>query len=119
MALSDRHRKLLRDAQIQVIEEPIAEVGIVGQKIAALRMASGKLHHFDTLYSALGAKVRSDLALRLHARSDENGELLVDKRYQTSIAGLYAAGDVVKGLHQIGVAYGHAAVAATAIHNSL
>ena len=33
--------------------------------------------------------------------------------------GLYVAGDVVEGLAQVAVAEGHAAVAATAIHNRL
>ena len=33
--------------------------------------------------------------------------------------GLYAIGDVVRGLNQISVAADHAAVAATRIHNSL
>ncbi len=33
--------------------------------------------------------------------------------------GLYAAGDVVRGLGQVGVAAGQAAIAATAINNSL
>ncbi|SNS87210.1 hypothetical protein SAMN06265795_10856 [Noviherbaspirillum humi] len=37
----------------------------------------------------------------------------------TSVPGLYAAGDVVSGLNQIAVATGQAAIAATAIHNSL
>ena len=33
--------------------------------------------------------------------------------------GLYAAGDVVKALNQMSVGIGHAAIAATAIHNFL
>jgi hypothetical protein len=37
----------------------------------------------------------------------------------TSVDGLYAAGDVVSDLHQLSVAEGHAAIAATMIHNSL
>jgi thioredoxin reductase (NADPH) len=119
MALSDRERRILRDADVQVIEDVIAEVAIEHGKIAAIKLASGKSHYFDTLYSALGIKVRSDLALRLHAEHDENGELFVDQHHQTSIAGLYAAGDVVKGLNQICVASSHAAIAATAIHNSV
>jgi thioredoxin reductase (NADPH) len=43
----------------------------------------------------------------------------VDDKQRTSVEGLYAAGDVVTDLHQLSVATGHAAVAATAIHNSL
>jgi thioredoxin reductase (NADPH) len=38
---------------------------------------------------------------------------------QTTVADLYAAGDVVSGLNQVSVAVGNAAMAATAIHNSL
>jgi len=35
------------------------------------------------------------------------------------VPGLLAAGDIVSDLNQISVAVGHAAIAATAIHNSL
>ena len=45
--------------------------------------------------------------------------MLTDAHQQTSVAGLYAVGDVVEGLDQISVATGQAAVAATAIHNLL
>ena len=38
---------------------------------------------------------------------------------RTSVPGLYAAGDVTLELHQISVATGQAAIAATDIHNSL
>jgi thioredoxin reductase (NADPH) len=37
----------------------------------------------------------------------------------TSVPGLYAVGDVVSALNQIAVATGHAAIAATAVHNGL
>ena len=41
----------------------------------------------------------------------------MDEHNRTTVPGLYAAGDVVRGLNQIVVAMGHAAVAATDIHN--
>jgi thioredoxin reductase len=47
------------------------------------------------------------------------GWLKADDHQRTSIDGLYAAGDVVSDLHQIAVATGHAAIAATHIHKSL
>ena len=43
----------------------------------------------------------------------------VDSHQKTSVPGLYGAGDVVTDLHQIAVATGHAAIAATAVHNAL
>jgi thioredoxin reductase (NADPH) len=119
MRLSDKERQALEHKNIRIIEEPIAEVSIEGDKIEALRMRSGKTHRFDTVYSMLGVNVRSDLATALGANCDEDGNLFVDRHLQTSIDGLYAAGDVVDGLNQISVATGHAAIAATAIHNRL
>ena len=69
------------------------------------------------LYSALGLKSRSDLALSLGAEHDSSGSLVVDDHCQTTVKGLYAAGDIVRGLDQIVVGMGHAALAATHIHN--
>jgi thioredoxin reductase (NADPH) len=43
----------------------------------------------------------------------------VDEHQQTSVERVYAVGDVVSDLHQLTVATGHAAVAATNIHNQL
>jgi thioredoxin reductase (NADPH) len=47
------------------------------------------------------------------------GALQIDCHSQTTVPGLYAAGDVTQGLNQIVVAMGQAAKAATRIHNSL
>jgi thioredoxin reductase (NADPH) len=74
---------------------------------------------FEIVYSALGCHPQNQLASRLGARCDEHGALVVNAHQQTSIAGLYAAGDVVRGLNQIVVAEAEAAMAATDIHNRL
>ena len=74
---------------------------------------------FDTVYPVLGGAAQSQLATALGARVDEAGELVVDAKQQTSVDGLYAIGDVVSGLNQISVAMGHAAIAASAIHQRL
>lgn len=74
---------------------------------------------FDYLYLALGCASQAGLACALGARQDELGNLLVDSHQMTAVEGLYAAGDVVRGLNQIAVAAGEAAIAATAMHNRL
>jgi thioredoxin reductase (NADPH) len=81
--------------------------------------ADGTRHDIDVLYPAMGATVRSDLATGLGADCTAPGSLRVDDRQRTSVDGLYGAGDVVSDLHQLSVATGHAAIAATEIHNSL
>jgi thioredoxin reductase (NADPH) len=107
----------VRRHAIKVIHEPIAVLEVEGNRIQAMRTGSGQEHRFDVLYSALGLKLRSDLAISLGAEHDEAGALIVDDHNRTTVDGLYAAGGVVKGLDQIVVAMGHAAVAATDIHN--
>jgi thioredoxin reductase (NADPH) len=79
----------------------------------------GAEHNVDVLYPAMGCDVRSDLALAVGAACTDIGNLQVDDHQRTSVDRLYGAGDVVSDLHQISVATGHAAIAATAIHNSL
>jgi hypothetical protein len=46
-------------------------------------------------------------------------DALVNQKQKTTVSGLYAAGDVVQSLSQISVAFGQAAVAASAINLSL
>lgn len=84
-----------------------------------LTTRSGKTYRFDTLYSALGCDVRSELARAIGAACDGTGQIVVDDKLRTSVPNLYAVGDVANDLNQIAVAAGHAAIAATTIHNWL
>lgn len=81
--------------------------------------AVGPVREYDTLYPALGSDSQSQLAQALGAAVDDEGALRTDAHQQTSVDGLYAIGDVVSALNQIAVAVGHAATAATAVHNGL
>lgn len=81
--------------------------------------AEGTRRVFDTLYPVLGSDAQSALALALGAGHDDNAELEVGADMQTRIDGLYAIGDVVSALNQVAVGVGHAAVAATQVHNRL
>jgi thioredoxin reductase (NADPH) len=117
MELDRNQRARVERHGIKLVEEPVAALDIEEGRISAVRMRSGTKHRFDVLYSALGMKVRSDLAVGLGAKHDEAGALFVGEHNRTSVKGLYAAGDVVHGLSQIVVGMGHAAIAATDIHN--
>ena len=119
LEMTDEERRGIKAQGVKLEEEPVAEVIINDARIAALRFVSGREQVFDTLYSALGTRVRADLAVKLGAEADADGALLTDGHQRTSIAGLWAAGDVVSGLNQMAVAYGQAAIAATDIHRQL
>lgn len=81
--------------------------------------AEGNRHVFDTVYAALGAPGRVDLARQAGVALGANGEIRTDDHMRTSVEGIYAIGDVVTDLNQIAVAFGHAAIAATAAHRAL
>lgn len=117
MELDGEEWELANRHGVKVVTEPIGELRVEGDRIAAIRLESGAEHRFDLIYSALGLTLRSELAVALGAEHDATGALTVDEHNRTSVAGLYAAGAVVRGLDQIVVAMGHAAIAATDIHN--
>ena len=105
-------------AKAGVILLPVATAMRCDADACIVQTEAGE-HRFDTLYPVLGSDAQSTLAEVLGAKVDEQGELLVDAHMQTNVDGLYAIGDVVSALNQISVAVGHAAIAATAIHNRL
>jgi thioredoxin reductase (NADPH) len=103
---------------VELIRTPIDNVQLEGDRVTALSWG-GAFRSFDLVYSALGTSANAELAEGLGARLGEDGRLFVDAHQQTSVPGLYSAGDVVRGLNQIAVATAEAAVASTAIHNAL
>jgi thioredoxin reductase (NADPH) len=84
-----------------------------------IALVDGSVVEVDVLYPAMGAQVRSGLARTLGARHNAAGCLTVDHQQRTSVPNLYAIGDVTLELHQLSVAVGHAAIAATDIHRAL
>ncbi|GAB3646656.1 NAD(P)/FAD-dependent oxidoreductase [Ramlibacter alkalitolerans] len=110
----------LRECGVRLAESPPhrIECGVEGCGVR-VELQSGQVLEFDTLYPALGLHHACDLATALGARSRPDGQLEVDAHQQTTVDGLYAAGDVAMDLNQISVAAGHAAIASTAIHNRL
>ncbi len=82
-------------------------------------LIDGRPRAFDVVYSMLRTRQKPGLAVPLGASTDGEGALLVDRDQMTSVPGLYAIGDVVSALNQISVANGHAAIAATHVHNAL
>ena len=107
----------LDSAGIARIDGPCGGYAIEDGQLA-LDTAQGRLR-FDSVYPALGSRVRSELAAGAGATTSADGCLVVDAHQQTNVPGLFAAGDVVKGLDQISHAMGEGGVAATAIRNYL
>ncbi len=103
---------------IETVNGPCQAVAAHGDCIV-VDTAEGH-YTFDSIYPALGSDSHNELAGQIGADlSGETGCILVDSHQRTSVAGLYAAGDVVIGLDQISNAMGEGGVAATTIRNDL
>jgi thioredoxin reductase (NADPH) len=118
MGLDPEEEAQVAAHNIEVVGEPIVALDCSADEVR-LRAENGAEHRFDVLYSALGIRVRSELAVSLGAEHDEEGAIIVDEHSATSVDGLYAAGDVTAGLRQIVVGVAQAARAAVHIHNRL
>src|SRR3546814_20771212 len=77
----------------------------------ALHLTNGTELHFDTVYPALGSDSNNALARQLGIDLSDDRCIVVDTKQRASVAGVYAAGDIVMSLDPISVAMGHAAVA--------
>jgi len=118
LTLDPKQEHMLQALGISLPLRPVTDLRVEGDEITAI-MADGKQERVEVLYPALGCNVRSDLLVGLGGEVDENGYIVTNLHQQTSVPGVYAAGDVVNELNQLAVGTAHAAIAATAIHNEL
>ncbi len=115
--LDAEQRASLEEIGVKLIDGPIETIEPGDERIAIV--TSGGREEYDTLYPALGSDTHTQLAVMLGARLGEDQCIGVDAHQRTSVTGLYAAGDVVRGLDQISHAMGEGGVASTAIRNDL
>jgi thioredoxin reductase (NADPH) len=88
--------------------------GLVGEgAFRGVHYEDGTEENFDGLFVALGSANATDLALKAGAAFDQ-GKLVLDGDLQTTLPGLYAAGDCTGGILQVSVAVGEGAKAALA-----
>ena len=116
-ALDPQCEAELDKAGIARIDGPCGGYAIEDGQLA-FDTSKGRLR-FDSVYPALGSRVRSDVAAEAGAMLSEDDCIVVDSHQRTNVPGLFAAGDVVKGLDQISHAMGEGGVAATTIRNYL
>jgi thioredoxin reductase (NADPH) len=107
----------LAEAGVALLDDAVREVRCEDGRVQLL-LARGGFQDFDVAYSGLGIEPQTDLVEVLRPCVAEDGRIETDEHQETSVPGLYAAGDVVTGLNQIAVAMAQGEIAATAIHNA-
>jgi thioredoxin reductase len=112
-------RTTLERAGVPVDERPV--VGVRGRKgaLEAVVFADGDELPRDSLLVAAPLRQRSSLAADLGAELTERGTVDVDAFGQTTVPGLYAAGDVSAAMQQVAGAIADGSRAAAAINDNL
>ncbi|MDP5038939.1 MAG: FAD-dependent oxidoreductase [Candidatus Gracilibacteria bacterium] len=104
-----------------VLNEEVDEIagGVFMEKVI---LKSGKQLKADGIFVAVGSDPNTKLVHHLNPEMDQEGCLVVDKRQQTSVAGLYAAGDVTTNSNKFKQTIMSAAegcLAANSVHEDL
>jgi thioredoxin reductase (NADPH) len=117
LKVGENDQRKLDNARIDCVDGPAQAVAVTGDCIV-VDTADGH-YTFDSVYPALGSDTHTQLGEMVGAKLAGDGCFLCDDHQRASVAGLYAAGDVVHGLDQISHAMGEGGVAATTIRNDL
>jgi thioredoxin reductase (NADPH) len=112
------HMEKLSRCGIKFLDSDVYGLVCEDERIT-VRLRDDTAISFDVLYAALGLQANNKLADILCLDIDEDGQIKTDEHMHSSVKAVFAVGDVARGLNQISVATGQAAIAATAIHNLL
>jgi thioredoxin reductase len=120
--INQEHKEKLAHFSIPVMNQRIARLeGDVKTKlIERVRFEGGETLDCDALFFNLGTEMSGDLHEQLGCKLDEEcGLVRVDDEQQTSVRGVYAAGDMTPHSQLAVVAAAEGAMAAIQIHKSL
>jgi thioredoxin reductase len=104
-----------------VITDRITRITSAGpsREIYSLELDTGMCLDADKLFFTFGQHAADDLGVQLGCKRDEDGQVIVDGSYHTSVWNVFAAGDIVPGPQLAIAAASDGAMVALAIHKSL
>ncbi len=92
-------RRIEKEPKIEVITETNVTEVIGDQRVTSVRL--DKKHNgsdtlaVDGIFVAIGGIPHSELAKKIGVKTNEKGEILIDRSSRTNVEGVFAAGDVV------------------------
>lgn len=117
--LTSEDRRILDRNDIKVYTAKIARLeGRKGQ-LERIVFHNGSSVERDALFFSTGQKQKSDIAELLGCRFNEKGFIPTNKKQQTNIKGVFAAGDITKDVKFVVVAAAEGARAGVAINSEL
>lgn len=117
--IEETDRRTLASHGIQIIEDEV--VALLGEpgSLEGVQLKSGTRTRCTMGFFSIGHRPRNTLAAQLGCQIDELGYVVVDEECQTSVRGVYAAGDLTPGMQLVAVGVGKGAIAGVACAMSL
>jgi len=119
VSFSAEDQERLAAKGIRIIETPVTGLAGVDGQLATIHFADGTQLARRALYLAPKLSQASDLAARLGCTLSEDNFVQVDATMQTTVPGVYAAGDMTKTMRQIVAAAAQGATAGGMINMAL
>jgi len=119
----DETERQLRAHPVERVEEDVTRAfereETDEQWLGGLTFADGTEREYRGGFAMYGRSYNTDLAASLGCDLADDGALLVDDDFETSVHGAYGVGDVTHGDNQTAVALGDGARAGVAIHKDV
>lgn len=112
-------REALLRHGIATRDSPITRIDQVDGRIRAVYLADGECLALRRLFVHIASPPASDLAVRLGCATAPDGRVVVDAGQETTVPGVYAAGDIAGHPHLAISAVAEGVCAALALHRSL
>ncbi len=112
----------LRKRGVAIEPAPVTAVHGDGPRLSSIELADGRLSEADALYLSPRTRLNSAIAEQLGCDTDEGpfGPIIrTDAQKMTTVSGVYAAGDITRGAHNVTWACADGVMAALAVHRSL
>lgn len=111
--------RVLGDAGVGLVAEPIADLEGDGRRLSAVVFASGRRVPCRALFFNTGQHQRSHLLAALGVASSERGGAVADSRAESNVPGVFVAGDATRDVQFVVVAAAEGATAAVSIDRQL
>ncbi len=117
--LTSSQKNKLTSMGIDFNDARIASLEAENCRLFGIQFVDGSRADCKALFFTTGCKTGSDLGERLSCKRDDKGGLAVSENCETSVPGVFVAGDASRDVLQIAVALGEGARAAMAINKAL
>jgi thioredoxin reductase len=116
---SDDQRAQLKARGIGIVDDPVAELVVVADRLTGVKLDSGQIIPRAAVFVRPRFVPNDRLLSSLGCAADENGWVVTDGIGRTSVPGVWAAGNAVNPRAQVITAAGEGSAAAIAINNDL